>query len=664
MLPPNTTLLSIVPLVPIPTGKSAMFSYLPPSNGETPPRGSIVSIPFGARTVRGVVWGPETSPPPTLRHIRYKAVRKVLAESYLSESTLAFAECLAQESYIALGTALERFVPKTLESIPPLAHRKHLPLTAIRKKYTLTSEQTKTLKALLASRTSKTLLYDPSGTLNRNFLFEILRKHLHSDSHDQALILVPDQAILRQEEPFFRNVFGSTAIGIYHSLLKERERAELQRAIQSGSARILLGTTSSLFLPFRNIRLVIEYGTSISSSESLGVPFTLHAHDALQKFAEVHGARMIYISSTPSFASYIHARDHNELITPPPSESPHLSWHTVNLRLEKWKKKLAPITEDLRFAIASALDRKHQIILFVSRSGMSAFSICAECKKVLRCPSCSSPLSYQKNGEYRCGGCGAQKGATPSCFACGSLSFTHIGIGTERVERDLRRKFPGIRSVRYDKNTRNRIKTLSEIDAFIRGERDVLITTESGSQGWDLPQISLIAMIDADTLLGISRWDADERLLRTFLSIAHNAGRSDEHSSDVFLQTFHPENPIFDSLQKNELLTYFTLIEEERRQFLSPPYGLITRLSCRMSTEKKLLNEIERVQRILETAREEHSEKIYLTRSEITRRKRDRSLECHLTIREPTALLPMSRISRFEPIFRSLPQTWTLTKEL
>lgn len=664
MPPTNTTLLSIVPLVPIPAGKSGVFSYLPESTGKALPKGSIVSVPFGARTVRGVVWDPETSPPSAPRHIRYKAIRKVLAETYLSELTLSLAEYLARESYIALGTALEHFVPKTLEPLPSSPpHNKPDSLSpATRNKHPLTSEQKKILKTVLASKTSETLLFDPSGTVNRSFLFELIRKHLRPGG--QALITLPDQAILRQEEPLFRNVFGSATVGAYHPLLKERERLALRGAIRDGSVRIVLGTASSLFLPFHDIRLIVEYGTATSLLESPGTAFTLPTYDALRKLAELHEARILRISSAPSFASYVHARERNELLTLPLSASPRPSWHTVNLRLEKWKKKLSPITEDLRFAIASALDRKCRIILFVSRSGMSAFSVCTECKKVLRCPTCSSPLSYQKDGEYRCGGCGMQKGATPSCFACGSLSFTHVGVGTERVERDLRRKFPGIRAVRYDKNTRHRMKTLSEIDSFIHGEHDVLITTEAGAQGWDLPRISLIAMIDVDTLLGVSRWDADEHALRTFLSIAHGIRTNDEHASTLFLQTFHPENPIFDHLQKNELPSYFTRIEEERRRFLYPPYGLITHLSCRMSVEKKLLDESERVLRLLESERKNHPFKIYLTRSETTQRKRDRSFECHLTIREPLAPAQISRTSRFESILRSLPRTWTLTKEL
>jgi primosomal protein N' (replication factor Y) len=656
-------LLSIAPLVPIPFGKSGLFSYLPKKNGEMVPPGSIVSVSFGARIVRGVVWNAPAKNPPFIRRFRYKAIRKILAETFLSKEQLALAEYMAHESRIALGTTLNRFVPAILEVTSNVPPKKSKPFPASSgKKYRLTPEQKKATKALLDVSDGSPLLFGPPASGKTFVFFELIRTLLKSGG--QALILVPDDAILLQEEERYGDIFGKQSIGISHARMKNDERSTLRENIRKGVTRVVIGTNSSLFLPFHNLRLIILDDEDAPSYETGASNITLPTHTIASKLADIHAAKFIHASSTPSYASFFRAQTNGRLIELPAPPSAHnKTWHIVNLRLEQWKKKLSPISDELRYAIASAIERKKQVILFVSRSGMSAFSVCAECKNVVRCQTCSRALSYQKDGEYLCVACKKSVGATPSCPSCGSLNLKHIGIGTERVERDLRRKFPGIRSVRYDKNTKKLKKTRLELRAFSQGERDILITTEQGIRGWDLPQVSLIAMIDADALLGISRWDGDERALRIFLTLSGRGGRADAHPSDVFLQTFHPENPLFEYLKQERLVDFFKTIEKERRLFLYPPFGGIIRLTCRHSTDKKLREEVENVRNQLEMEQKNHRQKTYITVSEIVRKTRERYSEQHIIIREgstPSNHTPS--LSIFETILRDLSRAWTIER--
>ncbi len=655
-------ILSIAPLVPIPFGKSGIFSYLPEKDTETIPPGSVVSIPFGPRTVRGVVWNGPREDAPSSRHFRYKAIRKILSVSFLSKEQLALAEYLANESRVALGTALERFIPKILEltSISQPKNPKSLP-ASLTKKYRLTLEQRKATQKLLDSTSPLPLLFGPPASGKTFVMFELIRTLLMSDG--QALVIVSDPAILIQEEIRYGKIFGTRRVAVFHAHLKESEASVLRENIQKGLTKIILGTRSTIFLPFRNLRLIVLDDADAPSYEAFGTTLTLSVRAITSKLAELHRAKFISASSTPSFASFFRAQETGSLVELLPFFEQKKSWHIVNLRLEQWKKKLSPISDELKYAIASAIERKHQIILFVSRSGMSAFSVCAECKNVVRCRICSRALSYQKDGEYRCAGCGDTFGATPSCPICGSIVLKQIGIGTERIERDLRRKFPDIRLVRYDKNTRQRKKTFLELREFVRGERDVLITTEQGIRGWDLPRVSLVAMIDADAILGMSRWDSDERALRAFLSLAGRIGRDSSNIGDIFLQTFHPENPLFEFLKQERIVEFFKTVEDDRRLFLYPPFGAVTQLVCRFSSEKKLREEVESVRNRFETEQKKLPRKTYIVVSEIVRKTRERRFEQRLTIREtidPSG--HASSISVFENIFCTLSHAWTIER--
>jgi primosomal protein N' len=170
-------------------------------------------------------------------------------------------------------------------------------------------------------------------------------------------------------------------------------------------------------------------------------------------------------------------------------------------------------------------------------------------------------------------------------------------------------------------------------------------------------------MIDADALLGISRWDGDERALRIFLTLSGRGGRADAHPSDVFLQTFHPENPLFEYLKQERLVDFFKTIEKERRLFLYPPFGGIIRLTCRHSTDKKLREEVENVRNQLEMEQKNHRQKTYITVSEIVRKTRERYSEQHIIIREgstPSNHTPS--LSIFETILRDLSRAWTIER--
>lgn len=670
----HSILLHIVPLVALSPEKSPFFSY---RSSKDLPRGSVVSISFGPRTVRGIVWGRElshTSPSfSSRRPFQYKDVGKLLARAFLPESALCLAEHLSCANSLALGTILPKFLPKIfpkehdiLSTDSPKKLRPWKKLSIQRKLFTLTREQKQATKNILTSTHPHTLLFGPPASGKTFVYFECIQKLLAKGR--QAIILFPDKSILLQEHDRYAKIFGENALAVFHPGMKTSERDALIHRVQSGDIRILLGTRSALFLPFCKLALVIVDDAGAPSYQKQGIILPYEVHRTAEKFAELHHAHCLFGSSAPSFEMFFTARKSGGLVTLPASPTRSISFHTINLRFERWKKKLAPVSEELGNALAATIDHKEQALLFVSREGMNSFSICTECKTVFRCSDCKKPLAYRAEGDYFCIHCKKTLGATPSCPACGSLAFQHLGAGTERVERDLARRFPYIRTVRYDRKSATQKTTFSRVQEFIAGTRDVLITTEHGIRGWDLPRLSLIGIIDADTLLGAPSWDADEIALRNIFSASGRAGRGRNKESgqgDVFIQTFHPENPLFSLLGTEDLEGFFRTIEEERQLFLYPPFGTMTKLIGRFITTKKLSQEVDRVYEALQAYATESGRTLRISPPSPIRKtpqtSKSRFFEQHILIRQSRS--SKKNLPAFENFLMTLPHGWTKESE-
>lgn len=667
----SSQLVRIVPLIALAPEKSPFFSY---RSHTDIPRGSVVPISFGPKTVRGVVWGKESQKAtPSRKPIRYKTVGKLLAQAFLSEETLLFAERISQTNSIALGAILLKFLPKTFpkDAGDGAAHPKKIQVSwqKIATKKTslpLTGGQRKAAADILDSQHPYTLLFGPSASGKTRVHFECIRKLLEKGG--QALVIIPDRSLLLQEETRYAHILDRKSVAVFHSGMKPSERDETVRQVQSGAVRIILGTRSAIFLPFRALGLIIVEDAGAPAYRKQGPALPDNAHQSAQTLASAHHAICLFSASAPSFNLLFTARKSGALVTLPALSDRSLSLQTINLRLERWKKKLSPVSEELGNAIAATVARKEQALLFVSREGMNSFSVCAECKAVFRCATCGKPFSYRAEGDYVCARCKQNAGTTPACPICGSLAFQHLGAGTERVERDLARRFPHISTIRYDRKNATKKTTLSHLQEFLAGTRDVLITTERGIRGWDLPRLSLIGIIDADALLGSQSWDADERAFQNMLSAigrtARNSG-GESTSGSVFIQTFHPENPIFSLLAAENLEGFFQTIEDERRLLLYPPFGIITKLTCRLASKIKLSQETDRVYEALQRHAEKSGRTLRISPPSPIRQviptSKSRLFQRHILVRQSISSTKDS--ASLEDFIVSLPREWTRTNE-
>jgi len=274
----------------------------------------------------------------------------------------------------------------------------------------------------------------------------------------------------------------------------------------------------------------------------------------------------------------------------------------VDMKKERWIKNYSPLSKKLQSEISYALRNKLQTILFINRQGMSSFSVCADCKTVLKCPRCERALIYDKEGVYKCVHCAHRSSVTPQCSRCKGLSFTNVGLGTQKIEREIVGLFPGARVARADNQSMQAPGAQEKIYAdFKNGQTDILIGTQMISKGWDLPNVSLVGIIDADGMLGIPDFTTEEKAYQSIIQTAGRVSRlGAKFPGQVLIQTFNPEQKFFKMLVAGKLSDFYEKELKDRKSLGLPPFGRLIKLTCQDHSLKKSVAEAARIYALLE----------------------------------------------------------------
>jgi primosomal protein N' (replication factor Y) len=382
-----------------------------------------------------------------------------------------------------------------------------------------------------------------------------------------------------------------------HSRLSAGERYDEWRKVRDGRVRVAIGARSAVFAPFERIGLIIideEHESSYKQEESP----KYHARDVAVRRAGQHGAVVVLGSATPSLESFAAAR-----LTPaaaaredggpavrisPGAALRSAEWlplperalgnplppvHIVDMREELAAGNRTMFSRRLREALTQRLARGEQTVLLLNRRGYSTFVMCRSCGYTAGCPHCEISLTYhQRSGVLRCHYCGHAERQPEQCPSCGSPHIRYFGTGTERVEEELTRAFPGIRVIRMDVDTTG-TKGAHEklLSAFGRREADVLLGTQMVAKGLDFPLVTLVGVIAADTSLHLPDFRAAERTFQLITQVAGRAGRHDL-PGEVVVQTYAPDHYAIRAAQRHD---YIGFVREElrvRRMLFYPPY--------------------------------------------------------------------------------------------
>lgn len=392
----------------------------------------------------------------------------------------------------------------------------------------------------------------------------------------QVLFLLPEIALTTQIVERIKRYFGD-AIGVYHSKFNDNERVEIWNNVINGKFKIVLGARSAVFLPFSNLRLIVVDEEHESSYKQNEPSPRYQARDAAVYLAYLCKAKIVLGSATPSIESYYNALNHKYgLVTLNERfggvELPVQQVVSISEETKK-KKMVSYFSSVLIDDIADTLEKKEQVILFQNRRGYATILICKTCGFAPKCVNCDVSLTFHKSsGKLHCHYCGYHESSMNICPACGSVHIEQKGFGTERVEEELSLIFPDVKIARLDvDSTRTKNSLQKIIGDFQDKKTDILIGTQMVAKGLDFDNVTLIGVINADTLLNYPDFRAFERSYQLLSQVAGRAGRRDKQGK-VCIQAYDDDHRIIKQVVDNNYLEMFHDEIAERKQFRYPPF--------------------------------------------------------------------------------------------
>ncbi|HEY2475036.1 MAG TPA: primosomal protein N' [Candidatus Cybelea sp.] len=436
-----------------------------------------------------------------------------------------------------------------------------------------TSEQRRALAeigaALARERFETALLYGVTGSGKTYVYIEAIAGVLRAGG--RAIVLVPEISLTPQAAARFRAAFGRR-VAVIHSALSERERFDAWGACARGEVDVVVGARSAVFAPLTNVRLIVVDESHDPSYKQESVP-RYHAVAVARERMRLEGGLLLLGSATPSLESYAAARAGRIALLRLRRRATALPMpvvRVIDLRAEFEAGNRAIFSSALVQALGERLRRKEKSILLVNRRGSAGSLICRGCGTALHCPRCSVALSvHRSEGLLRCHYCDFQSEIPSRCAACGAESLIDLGIGSERVAREVARLFPHARVLRMDSDTTTKIGDHARILNAFEAEGDVLVGTQMVAKGLDYPAVTLAAVIAADLGLNLPDFRAAER---SFALIAQLCGRSGRaNPGEAFVQTYTPEHPAVRFAAAHDYEGFAAAEIEERVQVGFPP---------------------------------------------------------------------------------------------
>jgi len=569
------------------TPLNTAFTYCATSvtKGFSPSFGKRAEVLFGKRKATGFIISENDEIPKgcPVKAEEIKPILNVIDENpVLTEELFETAKWISQYYLCSLGEAISIILPSAKKETNTQGFSFAEDAQAFEKK-TLSEEQQNAVDGILSSDGFH-YLYGKTGSGKTEVFLTATEKLLEKGKG--AIYLVPEISLTAQVAKAVINRFGQTAAVIHSGLTPKQKLSEWHR-ILNREARIVIGARSAIFAPVPDLGLIIIDEEHDSSYKSGSTP-RYHARQVAMYRALKNKIPLVMGSATPSVEAWMlmnQGKIKKHVLTARLAGGKMPEIKAVNLSLHKTMQGC--LSSELEDEIRKTLSEKRQTILFLNRRGFSHFFRCSNCGYEQTCKNCSVPLTYHKaENRLRCHYCGWSIEPLSVCPECGSVEVGYTGFGTEFIENEVKAKFPEARTIRIDTDSLSKKGELQDkIDAFTRGEYDILLGTQMVAKGLNFPKLKLVGVVNADTGLHMPDFRAAEK---TFSLITQVAGRAGRFFPDgrVIVQSFSPDRePIARScicdtegFYKNEL--------EMRKVLNFPPYSRLIRLVFRSPSEE------------------------------------------------------------------------------
>ena len=435
----------------------------------------------------------------------------------------------------------------------------------------LTEDQERVYKSVDFNKHDTYLLYGVTGSGKTEVYIKWIEKCI--DEGKTAIMLVPEIGLTTQIAKRFYEAFGSD-VAIFHSSLSEGEKYDEYLKILRGEVHVVVGTRSAVFVPLKNLGIIIIDEEDSSSYKQDNNP-RYHARDIAIYRGKYNNIPVVLGSATPTLESKARADKGVYRLLKLPNRVGNAKLpliHVIDMEPEMKKRNMI-FSEFLQNKIGEKLSRKEQIILLLNRRGFSTYITCSNCGYTYKCPSCDITLTYHKStNNLVCHYCGYHQKKADRCPKCNEESLNYYGLGTEKLEEKLKEMYPYARVVRMDQDT-TRNKGMHEriINDFKEYKYDILLGTQMISKGLDFPKVTLVGVINADASLNIPDYRSSEVTYSLLSQVAGRAGRSDK-PGEVIIQTFNPDNYVIECVKVNSYDKFYLQEMQFRKNLKYPPY--------------------------------------------------------------------------------------------
>ena len=532
--------------------------------------GDYVVVPFGKSKITGVVW--DEFEKKNNRNFKIKNVLKKLDVVPLKKTTIKFLNWFSEYNIIPKGMALKLVLlsSNAVEKIQKDAYK--IFETNIKKNsIKLSEEQKKSLKKMNVSNQKFRVhvLQGTTGSGKTMVYFEALKAIINKGF--QGLILLPEIGLTGQFEKKFIEFFGFTP-AVWHSGITKKKKEIIWSGIASGEIKVVIGARSSLFLPFKKLGLIIvdeEHDQSYKQHEG----FRYSARDLAVIRARRENISIILGSATPSIESLNNCaadRYQHLVLTNRAGKAVQPTWSIVDLKNEQCEAGIAAST---LANIRQTVEQGQQVLVFLNRRGFAPAIICHQCGWSGECHHCDSRLTvHRARGRLVCHHCDYQKRIPHLCPSCQGQELISVGEGTERSEAHLEKCFPNTKILRVDRDsTRKKGAMQAVFDAADSGEPCILIGTQMLAKGHHFANVTLVAVLDADSGLFSPDFRSHERMGQLLTQVAGRSGRGDLPGK-VVIQTHQPQHPLLEVLINKGYGFFAQQLMSERRITQLPPF--------------------------------------------------------------------------------------------
>ncbi|MDB5185818.1 MAG: hypothetical protein JWL85_341 [Candidatus Saccharibacteria bacterium] len=540
--------------------------------------GTIVTVPLQKENVVGIV--DSTVRKPTFAT---KDVISVLVDDPLPLQSLQLFSWIQRYYPAPLGQITSLFIPSALtqkarnSQTDSAIVNQELPVLPV-----LKPEQEQAVRTIVETASNTFMLHGDTGTGKTRVYMELVRRTL--DNNKSAIVLTPEIGLTPQLLAAFESTFKERVIVVHSHLTPAERRNVWLQILQNPEAQIVIGPRSALFSPVHTLGLIVIDESHDQAYKQEQAPYYQTSRVAAQ-LAILHKAKLILGSATPPVGDYYALSAKNLPIlrmteAAVETESSEVKVKLVDLKEKNSFTRSSWLSNELIAEIETALRNKEQSLVFLNRRGTARLVLCQECGWQALCPRCDLPLTYHADTHrMQCHTCGYGEGTPSSCPECRATDIIFRSIGTKSITAELEKLFPKAVVKRFDSDSNKDERFENHYEDVKAGGVDILVGTQMLTKGLDLPKLSVVGVVAADTSLYFPDYTAEERTYQMITQVMGRVGRGHRKGS-IVVQTYHPESPVIAAAVNKDFNTFYQSQIKERQAFTFPPFAYLLKLTC------------------------------------------------------------------------------------